>query len=122
MNHGPNYIKVAAHLEMSIHVDPDNQWVLLAEGTLAAEVAEAVGGKEYHAWQTRGGSTSIACRRWHFDRMPPLAEGTLAAEDRLRQWAEKSTTRGERVAGALRSHAAACVAAVLPGRHPGLHY
>ena len=60
MNHGPNYIKVAAHLEMSIHVDPDNQWVLLAEGPLAAEEAEA-------AWAekstTRGGSTSIACRR-----------------------------------------------------------
>ena len=50
MNHGLNYVKAAAHLEMSIHVDPDNQWVLLAEGTLAAEEAEAVGGKEYHAW------------------------------------------------------------------------
>ena len=86
MNHGLNYIKAAAHLEMSIHVDPDNQWVPLAEGklaaeegTLAAEEAEAVGGKEYHAWRMRGG-------------------------------------------GALRSHAAACVAAALPGRHPGLHY
>ena len=70
MNHGLNYIKAAAHLEMSIHVDPDNQWVLLAEGTLAAEEgtlaaeeAEAVGGKEYHAWRMRGGSTSIACLR-----------------------------------------------------------
>ena len=78
MNHGLNYIKAAAHLEMSIHVDPDNQWVPLAEGklaaeegTLAAEEAEAVGGKEYHAvggkeyhaWRMRGGSTSIACRR-----------------------------------------------------------
>ena len=71
MNHGPNYIKAAAHLEMSIHVDPDNQWVLLAEGTLAAEEAEAVGVKRVprvaNAW------------REHFDRMPPLALRSHAA-------------------------------------------